>query len=77
MSHYEGTGPEIWDQVASLESFDPVGLDVGLTPIRASVESPPLVKLDGFSCAVGTGGSLAGIGTYLREQSTKQVGWAL
>jgi cysteine synthase A len=30
-------------------------------------------KVDGFICAVGTGGTLAGVSTYLREQNSKVV----
>jgi cysteine synthase A len=41
-AHYEGTGPEIWEQLDG--------------------------KLDGFICAVGTGGTLAGCAMALRER---------
>src|SRR6201996_4583113 len=44
-AHFEGTGPEIWDQTDG--------------------------KVDGFSCAVGTGGTLAGIAMALKERNPK------
>ncbi|MBT5413397.1 MAG: cysteine synthase A [Rhodospirillaceae bacterium] len=50
-AHYEGTGPEIWDQLDG--------------------------KIDGFACAVGTGGTLAGISRYLKEKNADiQIGLA-
>lgn len=42
-AHYQGTGPEIWQQTDG--------------------------NLDGFICATGTGGTLAGISRYLKEQN--------
>jgi cysteine synthase A len=42
-AHYEGTGPEIWEQTAG--------------------------RVDAFICAVGTGGTLAGVGTFLKERN--------
>ncbi len=44
-AHYQGTGPEIWQQTEG--------------------------ALDGFICATGTGGTLAGISRYLKEQNNK------
>ncbi len=46
-AHFEGTGPEIWDQTDG--------------------------KVDGFICAVGTGGTLAGIAMALRERKKDVV----
>ena len=42
-AHYEGTGPEIWDELDG--------------------------KVDGFTCSVGTGGTLAGVGMALKERN--------
>ncbi len=50
ISHYNSTGPEIWDQTSG--------------------------KIDGFTCAVGTGGTLSGTGLYLKEKN-KEIKIAL
>jgi cysteine synthase len=42
-SHYESTGPEIWEQTAG--------------------------RVDAFTCAVGTGGTLAGVSRFLKERN--------
>ncbi|HUC51055.1 MAG TPA: cysteine synthase A [Xanthobacteraceae bacterium] len=42
-AHFEGTGPEIWDQTGG--------------------------KVDGFICAVGSGGTLGGIALALKERN--------
>ncbi len=43
MSHYNSTGPEIWEQTYG--------------------------KVDAFTCAVGTGGTLSGTGLFLKEKN--------
>ena len=50
ISHYNSTGPEIWDQTNG--------------------------KIDGFTCAVGTGGTLSGTGLFLKEKN-KEIKIAL
>lgn len=43
LAHYEGTGPEIWEQTEG--------------------------RVDGFVSVVGSGGTLVGVGTFLRERN--------
>ena len=50
ISHYNSTGPEIWDQTNG--------------------------KIAGFTCAVGTGGTLSGTGLFLKEKN-KEIKIAL
>ncbi len=50
-AHYEGTGPEIWEQTDG--------------------------KLDGFICAIGTGGTVAGVSMFMKEKNPDiQIGIA-
>ena len=46
-AHFDGTGPEIWEQTDG--------------------------RVDGFTCAVGTGGTLAGVGAYLKQRNPSIV----
>ena len=46
-AHFDGTGPEIWQQTDG--------------------------RVDGFICAVGTGGTLAGVGSYLKQRNPSIV----
>jgi cysteine synthase A len=46
-AHFDGTGPEIWEQTEG--------------------------RVDGFVCAVGTGGTLAGVGSYLKQRNPSIV----
>ena len=46
-AHFEGTGPEIWDQTEG--------------------------AVDGFTCAVGTGGTLAGVSQALKKRNPRIV----
>lgn len=51
LAHYEGTGPEIWEQTDG--------------------------KVDGFICAVGSGGTLGGVSMALKERNEAiQIGLA-
>ncbi len=51
LAHYEGTGPEIWEQTEG--------------------------KVDGFICAVGSGGTLGGVSMALKERNEAiQIGLA-
>ena len=51
MSHYNSTGPEIWEQTDG--------------------------KVDAFTCAVGTGGTLSGTGLFLKEKNKKIKIWGI
>ena len=42
-AHFNGTGPEIWDQLSG--------------------------NIDGFICSVGTGGTLSGVGSFLKYKN--------
>jgi cysteine synthase A len=46
-AHFDGTGPEIWEQTGG--------------------------RVDGFTCAVGTGGTLAGVGSFLKQRNPAVV----
>lgn len=45
LAHYEGTGPEIWEQTEG--------------------------RVDAFTCATGTGGTLAGVSRFLKERNER------
>lgn len=45
-AHYDGTGPEIWEQMQHVGG------------------------VDAFVCGVGSGGTLSGVGKYLKEKNT-------
>ena len=90
-AHFEGTGPEIWEQVrtlaptaseASVASVAGKGLARGIRTTNArrfpfSFSSRAWRKknapkfLDAFVCACGTGGTLAGVASFLRRADAR------
>ena len=84
-AHFEGTGPEIWKQVCALapmasragedarsrsrRSF--LGRFPWFPPTPFSTRARRPKRLDAFVCACGTGGTLAGVASFLRTADAR------
>jgi cysteine synthase len=53
-AHYEGTGPEIFQQMREIE--------------EAEGRTSPLPRIDAFVAGAGTGGTISGVGMYLKKK---------
>lgn len=84
-AHFEGTGPEIWEQVRTLA---PTGSEASVTTNAARGKRTTNARrwfpfssravrrnapkfLDAFVCACGTGGTLAGVASFLRRADAR------
>lgn len=84
-AHFEGTGPEIWEQVRTLA---PTGGEASVTTNAARGKRTTNARrwfpfssravrrnapkfLDAFVCACGTGGTLAGVASFLRRADAR------
>ncbi len=71
-AHFQGTGPEIWEQVRALAPTSGgarAGEEDGSRrrwKFSRRRMTPPK-RLDAFVCACGTGGTLAGVASFLRN----------
>ena len=69
-AHFHGTGPEIWDQVRGMErARGPANAWKERFFTSARKRSRP--ALDAFVCACGTGGTLAGVASFLKRKDAR------
>ena len=71
MAHYRTTGPEIWMQTGTVLPICCAFCDLAVHSSALVNNSRPGGKVDAFTCATGTGGTLAGTAKFLKEKSPK------